>query len=591
MRKLLALMGALAVCAPAAQAQDGPQAYHGTRHAGELDPKVEPQNTPAPYDGPALQLQWRNVGREAAEPTIGVDLEGNAFFAASAFDAFGLGALAHTEIWSSNDGGLTFHDVSPKALDQQLQPTTLDPYVYVDKKTGRVFSIDLVGAGSYLAYSDDKGQTWSESAMSSPGANDHQSFSTAPPPDGFPLAATSDSFPNVIYYCVNHVSDARCARSTNGGQSFLVTGGPAFAPSDGCSGALHGHLEGSPADGVVYLPAGRCGEPRIAISEDAATTWTEVTVSDTIGTSETHTAIGVDAKGNVFYVWYDTVHKLPWMSVSTDKGRKWSQPLMIAPPGVKAVNFPEIIAGDEGRIAVIFPGTAYNDSDEEPNPDRPWNYYMVVSTNALDPDPLFVSNIANPASDPVHRGQCDGRCSGMFDFFEVTISPLDGSLWASATDTCTDEGDCNAADGSSGAANQAAGVAVRQLGGPWVVGPTPRGGVVPGTQQVPAPAGTVAPVPVAPSAAAAKVRCGKPRGKRLSCRVSLPTAPGGAKLQLSLLKRSRTVARGVAGLKAGRATVRLRGRKRLKKGSYRLAVSVAFPGAKPSKATRSLRLR
>lgn len=585
----------------AAQAQDGPQAYNGVRVAGELDPKVEPQSTPAEYAGPPLQLQWSAVGRKAAEPTLGVDREGAAFYAAGDFDAFNTGALARTEIYRSLDGGLTFQEASPQALGQDIPPTTLDPYTYVDNASGRVFSIDLIGAGSYLAYSDDKGETWGSSALSSPGFNDHQSFSTVPPPVDSPLITTGEDFPNVIYYCVNHVSDSRCSRSTDGGLTFSPSGGPAYSPADGCVGGLHGHLEGD-RDGKVFLPAGRCGFPYVANSDDGATTWKEVQVSDKITSEEVHTGVAVDAKKNVYTVWFDETHQLPWLASSTDGGESWSTPLMIAPPGVRAVNFPEIIAGDEGRIAVIFPGTALNDVPEDEvdgtperqaNPDRPWNSYMVVSTNALDPNPLFVSNIANPKGDPIHRGDCSGRCKGMFDFLEVTVSPLDGSTWASATDTCTTDSGCNAPDGTAGQASDAAGMAVRQLGGPWLVGATPRGGSPAGTVQIPtpSPAPPASPKPVAPSSAKAKVQCGKRKGKRLVCRVTLPDAPGGAKLGLSLLRGKATVARGTGKFRSGRAKVTLKGRRALRPGKHRLALKVSFRGATPSKSARKLRLR
>ena len=39
------------------------------------------------------------------------------------------------------------------------------------------------------------------------------------------------------------------------------------------------------------------------------------------------------------------------MAVSTDHGKTFSDPLMIAPPGVNEVNFPVVTAGSEGRIA------------------------------------------------------------------------------------------------------------------------------------------------------------------------------------------------------------------------------------------------
>jgi hypothetical protein len=132
---------------------------------------------------------------------------------------------------------------------------------------------------------------------------------------------------------------------------------------------------------------------------------------------------------------------------------------MIAPPGVHEVNFPTITAGDAGRIAITFPGTTV---DNPQDPTRPWNSYVVVSSNALDPDPLFHSNIANDPDDPVHRGDCLGRCAGMFDFLDIQPSPADGTAWASAVDTCT--GAC--VTDPSAPADSARGIAIQTLNHP-----------------------------------------------------------------------------------------------------------------------------
>ena len=138
---------------------------------------------------------------------------------------------------------------------------------------------------------------------------------------------------------------------------------------------------------------------------------------------------------------------------------------MIAPPGVFEVNFPTITAGHAGRIAISFPGSPVNDKNDN---RRPWNQYVVVSTDALSPDPLFVWATGNDTADPVHRGLCLGRCGGMFDFLDIVTSPKDGMFWATASDTCV--GTCVT---GSGATKQVGdGVAIKQTGGPSLMVPT-----------------------------------------------------------------------------------------------------------------------
>ncbi len=104
---------------------------------------------------------------------------------------------------------------------------------------------------------------------------------------------------------------------------------------------------------------------------------------------------------------------------------------------------------------------------------RPWNHYVTVSVNALQPNPTFVSNISNPATDPIHRGECPGRCGNVFDFLDVIVSPAPGHpVWATAVDTCTGLAECNSnpkAIGFDGdddnAARDMRGIYIRQIGG------------------------------------------------------------------------------------------------------------------------------
>jgi len=429
-----------------------------------------PVNSPAAYHGSALVLRSTEVGRDAAEPTIGVRKNGTAFFAAGAFDALPDGSpeqLARTEILRSRDGGLTWQSIQPQLIfgDTTEPPTSLDPYVYVDEQTGRVFSIDLYGACSWLLYSDDEGDTWNRNvAACGIPVNDHQTLFAAPPPAG----VATQGFPKVLYYCFNEVAGSPCGKSLDGGKTFLPAGAPAYLgvnpETGGFCGGLTGHLAAD-SKGRVFLPKGHCSFPWLAISEDGATTWRQVQVNRYIGAADTQTAVAVDRDDNLYVAWFDPSDRLPYLSTSTDHGLTWSVPLMIAPPGVHEVNFPTIVAGDRGRIAVTFPGsTSRNRADQR----RPWSFYVAVSANALDAAPVFIWATGNDPADPIHRGDCGpGRCAGMFDFLDIVSSPVDGAVWATATDTC--QGTCVSGDG---AADAMAGVAVRELRGPslWAPG-------------------------------------------------------------------------------------------------------------------------
>jgi hypothetical protein len=144
--------------------------------------------------------------------------------------------------------------------------------------------------------------------------------------------------------------------------------------------------------------------------------------------------------------------------------------MMVAPPGVAEVNFPEITAGEAGKVAITFPGTtSTNRSDAR----RPWNGYVVITTNALDADPLFISTTTNPPTNPVDRGNCGpGRCTGMWDFIDIVSSPLDGGIWATLSDMCEALA-CTKVNGTIDAESSGMGYAIHQVAGPVIRTPLP----------------------------------------------------------------------------------------------------------------------
>lgn len=150
---------------------------------------------------------------------------------------------------------------------------------------------------------------------------------------------------------------------------------------------------------------------------------------------------------------------------------------MVAPPGVRVANFPALDAGDPGRIVITFPGS----TDAAANTDgahAPWSYYFVLSSDALDATPHFNATavqVPTPTGTTtvMHRGACNGRCAGLFDFLDAKVAPTAGGpAWASLSDDCT--GAC--VDSPTGASNDASagqGIAVRELEGPAQTGSAP----------------------------------------------------------------------------------------------------------------------
>ncbi len=461
----------------------GPAEYKGTRFDDDVRcpvapclPDREPQNTRIDSPFPSLVLKSGPVGRKSAEPTIAVDRKGRAFYAAATFD--GPGGLADTRLLRSKDEGNSWQDVTAEPVPGQDFPVTLDPYVYIEENSGRLFDLDLYVGSSFLSFSDDGGRTYETNpAASGDFVNDHQTLFAGPPPAGTALVPTDPDFPEFLYYCFNRVADSSCGRSIDGGRTFQRSGNiayPGVEPKEGGAfcGGLHGHVA-TDREGRVLLPKGHCGYPYISISNDAGVTWKRGRVSDRIDMPDNQASITSDAKNNLYYVWYDSEHRLPWLAVSTNHGRTWGDPIMIAPPGVREVQWPTVAAGGKGRITIGFPSTNVRDQGDL---TRPWDYQVVASVNALSANPTFVSNIANAPTDPIHRGDCPGRCGNMLDFLDVIVSPAPGhSIWATYVDTCTAQRSCrddddavgfDEDDSSDNRAVAMVGRYVKQIGGP-----------------------------------------------------------------------------------------------------------------------------
>ena len=382
----------------------------------------------------------------AGEPTLEVTENGDVY--SVSIDPAAQPVPAQVEVIRSTDGGDSWDPVSPRIGGQKSHPLSIDPYIYLDEQTGRIFTIDLTIACSFLSFSDDEGESWTSNPFGcGVPINDHQTLFS-----GAPVLSPTAGYPQIVYYCYNNVATTSCTKSLDGGVSFAPTGSPAFASADGARfcGGLTGHgVAGD--DGSIYLPRQYCGAPMLGISHDEGATWTRVDVTGgkqqiATGPSSGLTmingadpSVAVDRKGNLYYVFVDAKDRLPYLVVSRDGGESWDKPLQIGPPGLKESNLPSIEVGDPGKIAISYmgsensPGAPFNDSYA----NTTWNGYITTSTSALAKDPLFLSARVNSKSDPLYPGRCGpGRCGPVLDFLDVDIAP-DGTPWASFVDTCS----------------------------------------------------------------------------------------------------------------------------------------------------------
>jgi hypothetical protein len=138
-------------------------------------------------------------------------------------------------------------------------------------------------------------------------------------------------------------------------------------------------------------------------------------------------ATAVDDAGNLHATWIGT-DMMPWYANSRDQGDTWSEPMMVAAPGVNETGFPTVFAGAEGRVVVGYIGEV---NDVESNATNSgWSGYMAIMTDAFAERPLITSVAVNHPDDPLDiTSDCGNvRCGGFGDFIDVEIDD-EGRPW------------------------------------------------------------------------------------------------------------------------------------------------------------------
>ncbi|MCA1708207.1 MAG: hypothetical protein LC808_34990, partial [Actinobacteria bacterium] len=148
--------------------------------------------------------------------------------------------------------------------------------------------------------------------------------------------------------------------------------------------------------------------------------------------NEEHEAgVAVDSKGNLYYTWTGA-DRLFYLATSTDGGKTWSDPKMIAAPRVTETWGPTIAVGAPGKIAVAYigstnaPGGMGADGTGKEYDNVSWDGYITMTDEALDKKPLYFSGTVNDPNEPLSSGKGCGilRCdSRIFDFLDVVIGP------------------------------------------------------------------------------------------------------------------------------------------------------------------------
>ena len=436
-------------------------------------------------EAPFATFFVNDVGEQGPEPSIGVDSSGAIYF------------QAMEKTMKSTDGGASWANTNSVVS----APTTLDPYLWLDPVTDRIFANQLYVACSYLTFSDDGGASWTPNpaACGTP-VNDHQKLTTGPYVPGSPLdlasAGHKDVYPNVVYYGVNGLADSRIAMSIDGGLTFpfVAESFPAAYPpgsdNPGCGGGLHGNIVAGP-DGTVYVPSrSGCEGPRertlggpvVARSLDNGLTWTNTIVADDVGTpyDDKNSDLAVDTENNVYLAFPGGDNRL-WLATSSDQGASWS-PAVTMTSQLGTVTMPALVAGSPGRVAVAYYGVADPRTSEladhpgelavpdHVNDTARWSLFVTFSLDALSPSPTF-HTIQVTGDDPIqvgaistNSGDSQPGTRNLLDFIDAVIDK-DGRLHVAFADGCTSDA-CRGPDGKPDDSRDSLGTAAVLSTGP-----------------------------------------------------------------------------------------------------------------------------
>jgi hypothetical protein len=403
----------------------------------------------------------------AAEPAIRADGAGN--FYATSENGLGTG----TEAWKSTDGGRHYVTLPSPDATSQTNTTGFAPgggdtdlAVGDDANKAGVYPVHVATLSLLnvdVANSQDGGQTFTLDPKAATISGDDREWIAADDshqsPLGLPLEGGDKvciSYHDVETYNINvdcsydggtTFTQHAVPGAIDTSHAFLIDnneiGNLAIArdtyEGDGTNGNHNIYqvfsgpqdLAGTTACGT----AGTCyNAVWIAVSKDGGQTFTDhlVHAASNINTSYGHqfVNVSVDRKGNIYVVYTDD-HNM-YYSYSRNQGTTWHGPYRINVSPANTAIFPWSVAGDAGKIDVVYYGTSYYKSgtppDSYPN-SAAWHVYMAQNTNVFGDPTGFVQQAASPINH--YGGVCEGgvSCTGnrdLYDDFGVAASPITG---------------------------------------------------------------------------------------------------------------------------------------------------------------------
>lgn len=398
----------------------------------------------------------------AAEPQIRAALDGS--FYASSENGLGGGTLA----WKSTDHGLHYASLPSPDIAASSQATgsispaggDTDLAVAPAKNAAgqyNVYVTSLELASVMVSTSADGGQTWTKNPLGASIPGDDREW----------VAADGASKVCVSYHDIATFNiDVNC--SLNAGTAFTqlagaIDAGHAYAIDNNAIG----NLVIDPGTHYVYQTfsaianasetacstTGACGYHAVyvGVSTDGGRTFADhavyVNPDPKVGYGHQFVNLSVDRQGNLYSVFSDNHNT--WISFSRDHGSSWSAPRQVNSGAAKTAIMPWSVAGDAGRVDVVFYGAGYYGTEQPDNYPASTQWYVYFA-QALD---LFNGGGFNQvaASPVVHTGAvCEGgiSCAGnrdLYDDFGIAADPATGlasivysdDQWSQNTSGCS----------------------------------------------------------------------------------------------------------------------------------------------------------
>lgn len=375
----------------------------------------------------------------AAEPQIRSDGAGN-FYGASE-NGLGGGTVA----WKSTDGGAHYTTlVSPNGVSSANTTGFAPGGGDVDVATApaknaagqyNVYVASLTLANVDVSTSTDGGKTFALNPVGALVPGDDREWVAA---DGASKVCTS--YHDIATFNI----DVNC--SYDAGASFTQLG-DAIDPAHAylIDNNEIGNLAIDPNNHNVYqIFSGIASSSEvlgagyhavwIGVSKDGGASFTDypVYINPDSNVSYGHQFVNVslDKAGNL-YALYSDDHNL-YYSYSTTQGSSWSKPVQVNSGSSATAIMPWSVAGDAGKLDVVWYGTSYYKSGTAPDnypSSAAWNVYFAQNLSATTAGSSFTQTTASPVNH--YGGVCEGgiSCTGnrdLYDDFGVAANPLTG---------------------------------------------------------------------------------------------------------------------------------------------------------------------